>query len=1021
MVDEKVIANPFPGLRAFEEDEDILFFGREKQIDELLKKLRKSRFLAIIGSSGSGKSSLVKSGLLPSLHSGLMSGVGSDWKIALFRPGNDPIGRMNEAMSQDGILREYDSEEDHQIYSAINESILRRSNLGLVELYRQSGMDTRNNLLVLVDQFEELFRFSKYEREEGDGKRDSIAFINLLLKATEQKEFPIYVVFTMRSDFLGDCTEFRGLPEAINEGQYLVPRMTRDERREAITGPIAVGHGAITPALLNRLLNDVGDNPDQLPILQHAMMRTWDEWKQKHHPEQPIDIDDYEQIGTISEALSQHAEEAYAELQTDRERFICERMFKELTDKSSLTYGVRRPRQVKELCAAADATREEVVKVIEVFRKTGRGFLMPAAPTALDDNTIVDISHESLMRVWKRLITWLDEEDESAQVYLHLCDAVNLYEAGKGGLWRDPELQVALKWKEEQNTNAAWASRYNNFYDKVMFFLEHSRQQRDLEIKHKEELQKQRLRITRRVSVVVSVIAFIACILAVYSSELSTVANKEKQKAIVAATNAKMQKHLADSSALVARDEKATALTEKAKAELNARIALHQDSIAKKEELIAKRESYNAHIAEADAKQKAQEANDNMILANNNAVRADSEQKKAERSQLRAVKEAAESRRLERLAESRTNAHKAELYINDKEYQQCLNFAVDAYDTNKANNGSFQDNDIYSALYLSWASSLVDRNEATFHSAPVRALAVMPAGDVVYSGDEDGKIIGSKVTDGILSKLSEANLGRGVRALAISPDGNYLLAVSQQNALLYTIGKDKFLTKRTVINYPGIGRHATFLDKTRFVVLSSQGVARFDLAAPKAGGDLITIPDCSAMAVGSDGMIYIAAGKKISGYKNWEQIRGKSSVTFTLSAPVTAVNIDASGRFLAAGTYEGTIWVKDLKNDDKPFSSPLHHSSVNDIQFAQVAGNVLQLSSASSDRTVKLTEIDLGPGTVNNSDVVTLDKHTSWVYALSYLPGTYAHYLLSASEDHLVITWPTTMADMYTVLKPKKK
>ncbi len=353
MFNDGVIANPFPGLRAFEEEEDILFFGREKQIDELLRKLRTSRFLAIIGSSGSGKSSLVKSGLLPSLHSGLMSGAGSSWRIALFRPGSDPIGQLNEALSRNGVLRDNQTKEDLEINLPMNESILRRSNLGLVELYKQSGLDKRNNLLVLVDQFEELFRFSKYERDAKEGKRDSIAFINLLLQASEQKEFPIYVVFTMRSDFLGDCTEFRGLPEAINEGQYLVPRMTREERRDAITGPIAVGHASITPALLNRLLNDVGDNPDQLPILQHALMRTWDSWKEKKKPDSSIDINDYETIGTITEALSQHAEEAYSELSGDRERQICERIFKELTDKSGLSHGVRRPRLLSELAAAS--------------------------------------------------------------------------------------------------------------------------------------------------------------------------------------------------------------------------------------------------------------------------------------------------------------------------------------------------------------------------------------------------------------------------------------------------------------------------------------------------------------------------------------------------------------------------------------------------------------------------------------------------------------------------------------------
>ncbi|HEX7691019.1 MAG TPA: AAA family ATPase, partial [Sediminibacterium sp.] len=471
MYNESAISNPFPGLRAFEEDEDVLFFGREKQVDELLTKLRTTRFLAVIGSSGSGKSSLVKSGLIPALHSGFMSGAGSLWRICSFRPGNDPVGNMARALASKGVLNDAYEEEETATHAAINESILRRSSNGLVEAYRQSGIDPKNNLLILVDQFEELFRFSKYEIEAKEGKRDSVAFINLLLKATKQTDIPVYVVFTMRSDFLSDCTEFRGLPEAINEGDYLVPRMTREERREAITGPIAVANGKISQRLLNQLLNDVGDNPDQLPILQHALMRTWNVWKKKNRPGSEIDFADYEEIGTMKHALSQHAEEAYAELHTDNERRICEVIFKALTDKGSDTRGIRRPSRMSELCRIANASFSEVAAVIEVFRKQGRAFLMPPANVPLTESSIIDISHESIMRVWEKLILWVDEENQSAQVYLRLCEAADLYEKGNGGLWRDPELQVAWKWREEQRPNEIWASRYNNDFHKAMAFL----------------------------------------------------------------------------------------------------------------------------------------------------------------------------------------------------------------------------------------------------------------------------------------------------------------------------------------------------------------------------------------------------------------------------------------------------------------------------------------------------------------------------------------------------------------------
>ena len=104
----------------------------------------------------------------------------------------------------------------------------------------------------------------------------------------------------MRSDFIGDCIEYPGLPEAVNNGQYLVPRMTRDEVRLAITGPVAVGGGEIAPRLVRRLLNELGDDQDQLPVLQHALMRTWDYWEHHHQPGEPIDAAAYEAIGTLA-------------------------------------------------------------------------------------------------------------------------------------------------------------------------------------------------------------------------------------------------------------------------------------------------------------------------------------------------------------------------------------------------------------------------------------------------------------------------------------------------------------------------------------------------------------------------------------------------------------------------------------------------------------------------------------------------------------------------------------------------
>jgi hypothetical protein len=486
--------NPFPGLRAFREDEEYLFFGRENQVDAMVNKLAGMRFLAVVGTSGSGKSSLVNCGLRPALRLGLMARAGTAWRMAQFRPGSHPIEAMARALAQDGVLfRDHDAAAGLSL-AEIVETSLRMSKLGLIDIFEQAALDKGVNLLVVVDQFEELFRYRQIVaagRTDAQGiSEDTAAFVNLLLEAKEQATCPIFVVLTMRSDFLGDCTRFPGLAEAINAGQYLVPRMTRDERRSAIVGPVGVGGAEIAPLLVTRLVNDVGDNPDQLSILQHALNRTWARWQREGGGQGPLDLAHYEAIGSMSGALDGHAERAYAELSCPRQRQICEKLFKALTDKATDPRGVRRPITLRNLCELAKATLPEVTDaeltaVIDVFRKPSRSFLMPPDREAIEAETVIDISHESLMRVWKRLITWADEEARSAEMYRRLANTSMLHAEDKAGLWRDPDLQLALDWREKEKPTSAWAGLYQGGFEAAMSFLEKSKEARDFEVETK--------------------------------------------------------------------------------------------------------------------------------------------------------------------------------------------------------------------------------------------------------------------------------------------------------------------------------------------------------------------------------------------------------------------------------------------------------------------------------------------------------------------------------------------------------
>ncbi|HVT59919.1 MAG TPA: WD40 repeat domain-containing protein [Thermoanaerobaculia bacterium] len=505
MTDSPDLFNPFPGLRPFEPNEDFLFFGREEQVDELLRRLRERRFLSVVGTSGSGKSSLVRAGLLPALFGGFMVQAGSRWRVAVIRPGHDPIASLADALSAPEVLGSQTGQSD--MLRALLETTLRRSTLGLVEAVRQGRLPQGENLLIVVDQFEELFR---YRASLGKSSSDeAAAFIWLLLEAVHQADVPIFVTLTMRSDFLGDCSQFAGLPQAINAGQYLIPRLSRDEIQRAITGPIAVGGGEIAPQLVQRLLGDVGDNPDHLPILQHALMRTWDDWTSRRQEGEPIQIRHYEAVGGMNEALSRHADEAYLALSTER-RELVERVFRCLTEKGSDNREIRRPIRLRNLCAAVDSGAGEVAAVLEPFRRRGRSFLMPPAGADLEDETVIDVSHESLMRVWGRLRAWVEEEAQSAATYRRLAETALLYEAGQAGLWRDPDLAIALTWRAEDRPNAAWAERYGSGFERAMRFLDASQKANLEKIQARELKRRQELVRSRRFALVLGVAFLLA-------------------------------------------------------------------------------------------------------------------------------------------------------------------------------------------------------------------------------------------------------------------------------------------------------------------------------------------------------------------------------------------------------------------------------------------------------------------------------------------------------------------------------
>jgi WD40 repeat protein len=1017
VVIDKLVSNPFPGLRPFKIEESHLFFGREGQSDEVLLKLSKNRFVGVIGPSGSGKSSFIYCGVMPILYGGFLTDASPNWEVIVTRPGGGPIDNMAEALLKN--IPEYNEadNEEKKIKRTIFSTLLRSSSLGLVEAVEQTRKDNDVNYLILVDQFEELFRFK--EGHDANSVNETLAFVNLLMEAVNYPDAPIYVAITMRSDFIGDCAQFPELTRKINDSHYLIPQLTRDQKRKAIEGPVAVGGANISPRLVQQLLNDLGDNPDQLPILQHALMRTWSYWTNyKDFEEEPVDLKHYEAIGTMSEALSMHANEAYDELSEDQ-KHICEMMFKAITEKRGESFGIRRPTKLNEVAAIADVSEEEVIAVVDKFRDPSRSLLTPAYGLPITSKSMVDISHESLMRIWVRLKNWVDDEADAVQMYTRLAEAAAMHQVGKAGLWRPPDLQLALNWQAKHKPTLVWGQRYHPAFERTLIFLEYSRKEWETEQRVKEIEQKRKLKRTRIVAFVLGGAVVICLMFLMYAFAQKAEAEKQSKLANEQTLIAKTNERRADSLRIISERDRELAIQAKEDAE-KAQLAE-----AKQRELAEAAE--RAAIANAElAKRNAAEARRNAEEAKQNALRAQNNEARAKEQEQIAIKNAQEALRQRYIAQAKAMAVKSR-ELNDPEQEALI--AQQAFKFNAEHEGYVYDNDIYNGLYTAlkkFDHPLTLSLEAHAKGA-ARALVTRAANNELYSAGSDGKIF--RWTEQNQQWKSELLINRNdyqYYSIAVSPDGNYLVAAGLNS----TNEEKNFVELYSFesMNSPKKIEGFTFaIENLNFTPDGKGFFARDNSGRSIRYSDLSTSKEVihsdvkiNAIHLSADGTRLAGAGENGSLYL-WD-VKNNYTVTEIkdLGEHLTSVTFAPEGRRIIVGDNTGIVKIYDSQSSLVVRTLSGHTSTIEQIVFNH-AGSFM--ATASKDKTVRLWNLNR-----LKEQPMVLSDHKDWVWSVAFTPDD--EQLLasvhSSTEtvkgvEHTIRAWPTKIPTMSNILCEKVK
>lgn len=393
-----VVQNPYKGLRAFQEADAADFFGRADLTSQLMQRLGQSneRFLAVVGPSGSGKSSVVKAGLLPLLRQGFLPKA-LRWFIAKMHPGHDPLAALEAALLQVALDRP----------PALLE-LLRDTN-GLIDALPLTLPGKSTELLLVIDQFEEVFTL--IEQEE-----DRVHFLNLLYHAVNAPDSRLRVIITLRADFYDRPLSYANFGNLIKDHTAIILPLTDQELTDAITQPGRRANLTIEPALITALLADVREQPGTLPLLQYTLTELFE-----RREDDTLTAAAYHNSGGLMGILSTQADERYQQLTPDQQQ-DARQIFLRLVAINEQSETTRQRVKLANLYAIGGGQqRAKIQSILDIF---GQSRLLTFDYDPQNREPTVEIAHEALIREWERLQAWLVESRSDLLTQRRLSAAI---------------------------------------------------------------------------------------------------------------------------------------------------------------------------------------------------------------------------------------------------------------------------------------------------------------------------------------------------------------------------------------------------------------------------------------------------------------------------------------------------------------------------------------------------------------------------------------------------------------------
>lgn len=1002
------------GLLPYQEEDNSFLYGREKEVENLLQIIQKNKLITLTGPSGSGKSSLINAGLVPRLKKGFLGQAGKEWSICKFRPGINPIENMISALTNSGVLNK-DLRAKTEDFSNYKNIIEIDKNLSLSKIYRDSEINNKRNLLIIVDQLEDIFVFDRIRKENNE---DDHLLLDIVSRTVRFREISVYFLICLQTEYISELSNYSSLQELFSKSQYAIQNIGASGLKSLIRNNFSSNGIGFDTSAFNLLLNESSQDLSLLPNLNFLLHNLLNQ----NTGIETITVEMIESLGGVKNVVGLKFEEIFKSLskedQTNFEKIVKSTMNFEKTDIPVLANSFGEILKISGTDKIYSAKlllhfKDELGNSIEYFESKISGIQRKNQKT-INQGDIVSFNYEK-NRNWNRAEEWLEEERSAFNSYSDYASLADKNAISEISLMTSPELEMAISWRDSSTINENWSKKYSLNFTKTINYINKSERVFNLNKFKEEQRVKRKKRITKNVIFTVCTLTIIAVFMAVDASISKAEAEKNYNEANLAKDLAEKKSIEAENARKVADESAAMAMKEKKladSAKIIAQKSLRKAVIAQRQAIQSAKDAEEqkklAKASESIAKEKQKEA----LIQKDNATKAKEQAVKLRQIALLETEFYPIMLRLENLIEASSDSDSNENILTTIEETLKKYYTYERL-MQETNSGKIVAEGLF--LLLQTALKAIE-NKPSYRETSMLIKSIKPNASIRSISTFNNNIIASGGDDQYLyvfngatrKEIQPIKINERIRKVVITNANDIYVGTFKGNVYKINLSAQNPKERKKKIH-----EAKSFIKEIHFnpiskdlYIVSANDISIYD---GQTINQLTTGALINTSYYHEDfNKLYIATNQGLYSLNQNELIPISLNKIDINSEKISAISFTDNRVFI--GTGSGELYVYDLVNQSKTkttlkFDSKivLHRSEITKLFYDKVNDN---LYSASYDNQILKYNTTLEDLSSITNSAISLKGHQKWVWDINLITDQDGNYLVvTADENGNLLSW----------------